>query len=216
MKYFIALILCAVLFTGCEKKSNDNKNNYENTSNISVNRTSTNTNMNSVQNNSNNNNVENVVEPQKEELLFTYSTKILDKSPERQNNVKIACSELNGSIVKSGEIFSFTSTLGPAKPEEGYEKAKTFDQDGDIVQEYGGGKCQISSTLYNAVKDLPGISIIERHEHSSDVYYVPEGQDAAVSYGSVDFKFRNDNSYNIRIDASCTENDITINIVKTI
>ena len=144
--------------------------------------------------------------------LATYSTKIYTKTEERQNNVRIACEELNGTTVAPGETFSFTETLGPANPEEGYQKAETFDVDGEIIQEYGGGKCQISSTLYNAVLAVPTLTVVERHEHSNDVPYVEEGKDAAVSFGSVDFKFRNDNSYTIRIDASCTEDDITVSI----
>lgn len=144
--------------------------------------------------------------------LATYSTKIYTKTEERQNNVRIACEELNGTTVAPGETFSFTETLGPANPEEGYQKAETFDVNGEIIQEYGGGKCQISSTLYNAVLAVPTLTVVERHEHSNDVPYVEEGKDAAVSFGSVDFKFRNDNSYTIRIDASCTEDDITVSI----
>lgn len=144
--------------------------------------------------------------------LATYSTEIYTKTEERQNNVRIACEELNGTTVAPGETFSFTETLGPANPEEGYQKAETFDVDGEIIQEYGGGKCQISSTLYNAVLAVPTLTVVERHEHSNDVPYVEEGKDAAVSYGSVDLKFRNDNSYTIRIDASCTEDDITVSI----
>ncbi len=103
---------------------------------------------------------------------------------------------------------------GPAKPENGYKKADTFDADGDIYQEYGGGKCQVSSTLYNAVKDIPGIEIIERHEHSNDVPYVPEGLDAAVAYGSVDFRFKNNNTYSIKILATATEDEVIIRIMR--
>ena len=76
------------------------------------------------------------------------------------------------------------------------------------------GNCQISSTLYNAVLAIPNLSIIERHEHSKKVYYVPEGKDAAVAYGSIDFKFKNDNNYDIKIYATSSTNDISIRIVK--
>ena len=65
---------------------------------------------------------------------------------------------------------------------KGYEKADTYDRDGDIVQDYGGGKCQLSSTLYNAVLQASGLVVVERHEHSRDVDYVPEGRDAAIAY----------------------------------
>ena len=77
-----------------------------------------------------------------------------------------------------------------------------------------GGNCQISSTLYNAVLNIPNLSIIERHEHSKKVYYVPEGKDAAVAYGSIDFKFQNNNDYDIKIYAEPTTNEINIRIVK--
>ena len=104
--------------------------------------------------------------------------------------------------------------FGPAKPEDGYKKADTFDSDGDIYQEYGGGKCQVSTTLYNAVKNVSGLEVVERHEHSNYVPYIEEGQDAAVAYGSVDFKFKNNNSYPIKIVASATDNEINIKIIK--
>ena len=78
----------------------------------------------------------------------------------------------------------------------------------------GGGNCQISSTLYNAVLDNSNFEIVERHPHSHVVYYVEEDKDAAVACGSVDFKFKNNNSYSIRIDASTDGNQVTISIVK--
>lgn len=76
------------------------------------------------------------------------------------------------------------------------------------------GNCQISSTLYNAILALPSLTILERHEHSKEVYYVPIGKDAAVAYGSIDFKFRNDYEYDIKIYASNTADSVNIKIVK--
>ena len=76
------------------------------------------------------------------------------------------------------------------------------------------GNCQVSSTLYNAILELPSLTIIERHEHSKEVYYVPIGKDAAVAYGSIDFKFRNDYEYDIKIYASNTPNSVNIKIAK--
>ena len=73
-----------------------------------------------------------------------------------------------------GETFSFCNTVGKATPEEGYKKADVFDKDGNVIKGYGGGNCQISSTLYNALLELPNIEIIERHKHSKKVYYVEE------------------------------------------
>ena len=117
-------------------------------------------------------------------------------------------------MLNLGETFSFCNTVGKATPEEGYEKADIFDKDGNVVKGYGGGNCQISSTLYNAVLTLPSIEIIERHEHSQKVYYVPVGKDAAVAYGSIDFKFKNNYDYDIKIYATPSTNNIDIKIVK--
>ena len=128
--------------------------------------------------------------------------------------MSITCSALNGTVVKSGETFSFCNTVGKATPERGYKEAEIFDKDGNIQKGYGGGNCQVSSTLYNAVLQVPTLTVIERHEHSRKVSYVEEGKDAAVSYGSVDFKFRNDNDYDIKIYSSSSANTIDIRIVK--
>lgn len=117
-------------------------------------------------------------------------------------------------LLKCGETFSFCNTVGKATPEAGYQKADIFDENGNKVKGYGGGNCQISSTLYNAVLAIPSLTIIERHEHSQKVYYVEEGKDAAVAYGSIDFKFRNDSDFDIKIYASNTKDSIDIRLVK--
>lgn len=83
-----------------------------------------------------------------------------------------------------------------------------------LQKDMEGGNCQISSTLYNAILNLPNIEIVEKHEHSKKVYYVEEGKDAAVAYGSIDFKFKNNYDYDIKIYATPTTNDISIRIVK--
>ncbi len=202
MKKILVIFITSLLFlTGCGDKSDDNYNNQNesyNTERLSSSNKSSNT--------SND-------EP-KEEVLATFSTKVSQKDPDRQNNITLACNSLNGIIVKSGETFSFCNTLGPAKPEDGYEKADTFDSDGDTIQAYGGGKCQVSTTLYNAVLMVPTLTVVERHEHSGPVYYVPEGMDACVSYGSCDFQFRNDNDFDIKLYFSNTPDNIDVKIVK--
>ena len=147
-------------------------------------------------------------------VLYSFSTQILDKDPARQNNIKLTCESLSGTIVKSGSTFSFCDTVGKATPERGYQEAKIFDADGNVTQGLGGGNCQVSSTLYNAVLQDSNFEIIERHPHAQRVYYVEEGKDAAVACGSVDFKFKNNNSFDIRIVASSDENYVYIDIVK--
>ncbi|NLC87372.1 MAG: VanW family protein [Clostridiaceae bacterium] len=78
----------------------------------------------------------------------------------------------------------------------------------------GGGNCQVSSTLYNAILLVPSLEVLERHEHGKDVTYVPDGKDAAVSYGSLDLKFKNNSNKSIRIEASSNNSSITIRLVE--
>lgn len=203
MKIIIYLFLCALILTGCS----NNINQSENLNNYYAEKLSQETPAKVEEQNI-------VSNPPVEESLSNFSTKVSQKDPNRQTNITIACQSLNGIVVKSGETFSFCNILGPAKPEDGYKKADTFDSDGNTIQAYGGGKCQVSSTLYNAVLACSGLTVVERHEHSGDVFYVPEGKDACVAYGSCDFKFKNENSFDIKLYFSNTPDSIDVSIVK--
>ena len=207
---FISLLLLLTL-SGCK---NDERNN--NVANNTVNYTKLSSN-NNVQSNTitfDNQIDENLESNKKKEVeISSYTSKVLDKSGSRVNNLKIACSILNNHIVAPGETFSFNSVLGPSNKEKGYEQAKIFDSKGNVLKEYGGGICQISSTLYNAVEPC-NVEIVERHKHSKRVYYVPENKDAAISYPSLDFKFKNNNQYELKIYAEANENTVIIKIYK--
>lgn len=126
----------------------------------------------------------------KETEIASFSTKIYTKDSERQNNVSITCSKLNDTVVESGKTFSFCDTVGKATSGKGYQKADVF-RNGEKIKALGGGNCQVSSTLYNAVMKISELKVTERHPHSNDVPYVKKGKDAAVSYGTYDFKFVN-------------------------
>ena len=210
MRFLLFFIIgFSLLLTGC---SNDNAEPAENFSEY-------NTQILSSNNSSNNNSISNSSETQHvskpvEEPMAAFSTKVSQKDPDRQTNITIACQSLNGTIVKAGETFSFCNALGPAKPEDGYKEADTFDADGNTVQAYGGGKCQVSSTLYNAVLSVPSLTVVERHAHSGPVYYVEEDKDACVSYGSCDFKFTNTNDFDIKMYFSNTPDSVDVSIVK--
>ena len=82
------------------------------------------------------------------------------------------------------------------------------------IKGYGGGNCQVSSTLYNAVLKVPSLKVVERHEHSNKVPYVAENKDAAVAYGSVDFKFKNENDYPIKILVQASKKYVVVTLVK--
>lgn len=150
---------------------------------------------------------------QTETQIADFTTKIYTKDSERQNNVSITCSTLNDTFVDNGATFSFCDTVGKATTDKGYQKADVF-QDGEKVQALGGGNCQVSSTLYNAVLKVDSLKVTERHEHSNSVPYVSKGKDAAVAYGSYDFKFINNSGSKIKISASCDNDYVYIKIFK--
>lgn len=148
-----------------------------------------------------------------ETQISEFSTKIYTKDHGRQNNIQITCSTLNNTDVKSGSTFSFTQTVGRATSSKGYQEADIF-QNGKKTKGLGGGNCQISTTLYNAVLKVSGLKVTERHEHSNDVPYIGKGKDAAVSYGTYDFKFVNNLDSTVRIKASATKNNVIIKLMK--
>lgn len=148
-----------------------------------------------------------------EEQIATFSTKIYSQDPARQNNINITCSTLNNTIVKNGETFSFCNTVGPSTTSKGYQKADIFDNDGKKKKGLGGGNCQISTTLYNAVLTVPSLKVTERHKHSNYVPYIEKGKDAAVAYGSYDFKFVNQTGNDIKLNFQPSASDITVSIV---
>jgi len=150
-----------------------------------------------------------------EKEISSYSTKIKNKrDSNRQGNITITCSALNNSIVKPGETFSFCDTVGPSTVERGYKEANVIIQ-GTETKGLGGGNCQVSSTLYNAVLAVPNeLEVLERHPHSAPVPYIEEGKDAAISYGSHDFKFKNNTDSDIKIVAENTTDSITIKLIK--
>lgn len=172
------------------------------------------TSENKVLNNTSNNSIDSKSSVPQEIQISTFSTKIYTKESSRQNNLSITCSTLNGTIVKAGETFSFTDTIGPSTSSKGYQEADIFDKNGNKRKGYGGGNCQVSSTLYNAILNTPGLAIVERHEHSNKVPYIETGKDAAVAYGSVDLKFRNDNNFDIKITCSTDKDNVYITLYK--
>ena len=148
-----------------------------------------------------------------EEQISTFTTKIYSKDSARQNNISITCNTLNGTTVKNGEIFSFCNTVGQASTSKGYQKADIFDNNGQKKKGLGGGNCQVSTTLYNAVLAAPSLVVTERHEHSNYVPYIAKGKDAAVAYGSYDLKFRNNSGNDVKILSSSDANNVTVSLV---
>jgi Uncharacterized vancomycin resistance protein len=132
----------------------------------------------------------------------------------RGENMKLAVAKINGRILIPGEVFSFNDTVGPRTEEGGYQKAHTYSA-GKVVDGIGGGICQVSSTLYGAVLKSD-LEVLERRNHMFTVGYVPYGQDATVSFGSQDFKFRNSTKWPLKIEAGITkDNRVYFNFIGT-
>lgn len=122
-------------------------------------------------------------------VLSSYTTHFDSSVTGRTRNIELSAQAINNVIIGNQDFFSFNTTVGPSDREHGYQPAKEA-LDGKLVDGIGGGICQTSSTLYNAIDKLK-VTYIEKHHHSIHVGYVPTGRDATVSYGGPDFRFQN-------------------------
>lgn len=145
-----------------------------------------------------------------EVLLASYTTYFKTTQEGRNTNIELSAKMLHNVIVGSGDIFSFNTMVGPRTKDRGYQPAPEIIS-GEVVMGIGGGICQTSSTLFNAVDQLP-IDILERHHHSLNIGYVPEGRDATVSYGSLDFRFQNTSGVPFLIQTFYGNGSITVAI----
>ncbi len=128
----------------------------------------------------------------------SFSTSYINSTTERSENISIATAMINGVVVKSGETFSFNEAVGKRSADKGYKNAKVII-DGQYKDGIGGGICQVSTTLYNAVL-LAGLDVVTVSPHSLAVSYVDASFDAMVNYGSSDFKFKNNTGSDIYIE----------------
>lgn len=143
-------------------------------------------------------------------LISSFTTRYDASNVNRSQNLAIATSKINGTVLMPGEEFSFNQVVGKRTIEEGYKDAKIY-QDGKVVDGLAGGICQISSTLYNAVVQA-NLEIVERRNHSFTTSYVKAGRDATVVYGVIDFKFKNTRTYPIKIEGSVNSGIAEFNI----
>jgi len=124
-----------------------------------------------------------------EKVIGRYVTYYNPRNRNRSHNIELAARTLDSTVVFPGETFSFNRTIGRRTVERGYREAPVIVR-GELSEGVGGGICQVSSTLFNAV-DNAGLQIVERYTHSRHVAYVPPGRDATVSWYGPDFVFRN-------------------------
>ena len=144
------------------------------------------------------------------ERLSIFTTRFDESDVSRTTNLRIACRKINGAVVMPGETFSYNKALGPRTVAAGYRNGKIYSG-GEVVDGIGGGICQISSTLYNAVL-MSNLQIVERRNHQFVTSYVEAGRDATVVYGAIDFRFKNTRKYPIRITASAVNGIATVAI----
>jgi len=148
------------------------------------------------------------------EELGTYSTSLENKEENTIYNIKLASKAINGILIKPQEVFSFNKYVGPAEKADGY-KESTIIANGLFVNGYGGGICQVSSTLYNAAL-FANLPIIERYNHSiygDATKYVPLGQDAAISYEYKNLRFKNNLKHEIVVFAKVLGDRLRIDIL---
>ena len=122
-------------------------------------------------------------------VLGAYGTDLDGRTPHQRYNARRAAAAINGRVIGPGQAFSFNQTVRGWSADRGFLKAPV-SYDGVLVDDYGGGVCQCSTTLYNAAL-LAGLPILERHPHTFAPGYAPPGRDAAVAYAGVDLRFRN-------------------------
>jgi vancomycin resistance protein YoaR len=145
-----------------------------------------------------------------EVCLGGYTTSLAGRTKAQRHNSELALDKLAGVVIKPGETFSFNRVVGSFSRDEGYRRAPV-SYNGQLIESWGGGVCQTSTTLYNAAL-LSGMEIVERNRHRFAPSYVPPGRDAAVAYTAIDLKLRNPHPYPVRIIGSIEGDRISIGI----
>ena len=145
--------------------------------------------------------------------LSKATTSFAGSSWDRSSNVNLTATRINNTVLMPGETFSYDEAVGPRTPQNGYRLANVYINN-KVEVDYGGGICQTSSTLYTAVL-YANLEIVERVSHSLPVAYLPGGQDATIASGSIDFKFRNDTEFPVKILANTNGALLTVSILGT-
>ena len=141
--------------------------------------------------------------------LATKTTNLTWSAP-RNNNIRLAAEAINGLVLNPGEEFSYNVVVGERTTEAGYQSAGAY-ANGEVINEVGGGICQVSSTLYYA-QLIANLETLERYCHYFTVNYLPLGLDATVSWGGPEYRFRNNREFPIRIDTHTDLDNHTVTI----
>ncbi len=135
--------------------------------------------------------------PSEESCIGKFSTSLAGRTPNQRHNSKLSLRALQGRVIPPGGTFSFCKTVGTWSRDTGYKKAPV-SFNGQLVDSWGGGVCQTSTTLYNAAL-VGGMKIVERSKHRFWPSYAPPGRDAAVAFQAIDLRFTNPYSFPITI-----------------
>ena len=146
--------------------------------------------------------------PEPHAPLGQFSTEFNTKEKNRSHNIRLAATAINRYVVPPGATFSYNYVVGDTNKARGYKKSTIFIK-GEKFTSYGGGVCQVSTTLYNAAARA-GMTIVERHDHSRPVPYAKAGQEAATSYGGIDFKFTNTLPFPIMITSYVEKGTVSV------
>lgn len=148
--------------------------------------------------------------PHTQPSLGTFTTSLQGRTPGQARNARLALRAINGSVIQPGGTFSFNRLVGGWTRDKGYVKAPV-SYNGQLLSDWGGGVCQVSTTLYNAGLRA-GLEVVERHRHTFAPSYVPPGLDAAVAYENIDLKLRNPYSKPVRVNASVEGDRIVVTL----
>lgn len=135
--------------------------------------------------------------PSGESCIGKFTTSLDGRTPNQRHNARLALRSLNGAVIEPGETFSFCNQVGTWTRDTGYRKAPV-SYNGQLVDSWGGGVCQTSTTLYNAAL-VGGLEIVERSKHRFWPSYAPPGRDAAVAFQSIDLKVKNSYDFPITV-----------------
>ena len=145
--------------------------------------------------------------------VLAESTSRMTNIANRIRNITLASQFINGTELNPGEVFSFNEVVGRRTEERGFLEANGIIN-GRLTPVWGGGICQASSTLYSAILRTQ-LEVIERTPHGLSVSYLPYGEDATVAYGNLDFKFRNNTDFPLRINITIEGRDIFVKLIGT-
>lgn len=134
-----------------------------------------------------------------DQLTGAFATSLEARTASQRHNVELATRRLNGAVIKPGETFSFNTRVGTYSRDQGYRRAPV-SYNGTLISSWGGGVCQVSTTLYNAAL-LSGLGIVERNRHRYAPGYVAPGRDAAVAYNNLDLKLINTSGKTLHVEA---------------